>query len=67
MKFKERPDLDELIKRSIAVVAAMSPEARGEMYRAQKRSWCIGELMLDDPYLTHDEAARRVDEALRCL
>lgn len=38
----------------------MTPEEK----HAQRRSWCIGELMIENPNLTHEEAAARVDKVL---
>ena len=57
--------LSELLKRAAEKVRAMSPEAKAAMFRAQCRSWVIGELMLEDESLSHDEAARRADRALK--
>lgn len=39
-----RPDLDRLIAENNRVVAAMTPEQRREMMRAQRRSWARGEV-----------------------
>jgi hypothetical protein len=35
----ERPDLDELLRRSVEAVKAMSPEERAAMHEAQRQSW----------------------------
>lgn len=32
--------------------------------RAQRRSWVVGELMLEHPEMTREEAERRVDEVM---
>ena len=53
------------MKRSVEAVKRMSPEQRAEMLQAQRRSWAIGELMLENEGLSHDEAARRIDLALK--
>ena len=42
---------------------ALTPAEKAEHRRAQRRSWCRGEMMLDDPTLTEEEANRLLDEA----
>lgn len=41
-----RHELAELIRKSIAIVAAMSPEEREAMRKAQRESWVRGEMGL---------------------
>src|SRR5208282_5758750 len=48
-QMKSRPDLDALIKKSVANFNAMSPEAQRAHRQAQRRSWVIGEMMMDRP------------------
>ena len=51
--------LDEAMKR----YNAMTPEEQQEMWRAQKRSWVRGELMLSYPEMTYEEADQRARDA----
>jgi hypothetical protein len=37
-------DIDALLKRAFAHVAAMTPEERAAMYQAQRESWVRGEM-----------------------
>lgn len=57
------PKLDELIKRAAAVLDAMTPEQRREHWAAQRRSWVIGELMLQHEEMTREEAEAIVRRA----
>lgn len=41
---RQGPDIDDLLKRAFAHVAAMTPEERSAMYEAQRESWCRAEL-----------------------
>lgn len=43
----ERHELAELIRKSIAIVAAMSPEERDAMHKAQRESWVRGEMAIN--------------------
>lgn len=51
-----RPNLDRLLKQAAEAVRAMSPEERKRMHEAQRRSWVIGELMLQFPEMTRERA-----------
>jgi hypothetical protein len=50
------PDLGALIKRAVAAYKAMSPEEKRVMHEAQRRSWVIGELMLEHLDMTREQA-----------
>jgi hypothetical protein len=52
----EHPDLDDLIKKSVAAYNAMTPEQKREMRRAQRKSWVIGEMMLENPEMSREYA-----------
>jgi hypothetical protein len=65
MKFTavpERPELDRLLRESAIRFAAMSPEQKREQFRAQRRSWVIGEMMLEHPEMTREYVERIYDE-----
>lgn len=47
----DRPQLDALLERARHHV--MTPEER----EAQRRSWVIGEMLLEHPTMTHEQAA----------
>lgn len=52
---KDRPDLDEMVKCSIAWFNALSPEQQAEHRRAQRKSWVKGEMLLEHPEMTEAE------------
>ena len=56
--------LDTLIRESVARVAAMTPEERDAMRRAQRISWIVGELMLKRPDMSYEDALRRAKGAV---
>lgn len=58
----ERPELTELLRKSREIVDAMTPEQRREMHREQRKSWVIGEMMLEHPEMTREEAERIYNE-----
>ena len=62
---KDRPDLTAALARAKEPVASMTPEERRLMHATQRKSWVIGELMLEHPEMTRDEAVAiydRVDQ-----
>lgn len=56
--------LRELIAKSKADVEAMSPEDRAAMFRAQRRSWIKGNLMLDNLDMTEEQAEAIISKAM---
>lgn len=58
LETKDRPELVELLALAVAAYKAMTPEQRREMNAAQRKSWVIGEMMLDHPEMTREEAER---------
>ena len=61
MKHHIRPELDELIKKSIAAFNAMTPTEKEEYRRQQRISWVYGNLVIDNPKITREmieEAAK---------
>lgn len=59
------PTLDELLAQARVRVDAMTPAERATMLAQQRRSWVVGELMLEDDKLTLEEANARYDRAMR--
>jgi hypothetical protein len=53
---KDRPDLDRLIIEAQRRYDAMTPEQKKVMRDQQRRSWVIGNYMLDHPEATREEA-----------
>ena len=56
-----RPDLDELVRRSIEAFNALPPEERRRHRHAQRISWVYGNVALSNPDVTREmveEAAR---------
>lgn len=58
---RDRPELLALLKRAREAYDAMPLEQRREHWRAQKRSWVRGELMMTYPEMTVDEANALID------
>ena len=52
----QRPDLTQLIIDAQARYDAMTPEGKKAMRDAQRKSWVIGNFMLDHPKATREEA-----------
>lgn len=61
---KPMPDnlsLTALLAKSKAAYEAMSLEQKKEMWKTQRESWVIGEMMLEHPEMTREEAKRIYD------
>ena len=56
-----RPDLDQLVKRSIERFNAMTPEQQRELRRAQRKSWVVGEMLLEHPDMPRERAESLYD------
>lgn len=52
---KDPPHMEQLLIDAQARFDAMSPEAKREMRAAQRKSWVIGNFMLDHPESTREE------------
>lgn len=50
--------LEELLRAAKEAHDAMTPEQKKEMRRAQRKSWVIGEMMLEHPEMTRAEAEK---------
>lgn len=59
---KDRPDLDALVHKAVAEFDTLSPEQKREHRKKQRRSWVIGEMMLEHPEMTYVEAERVYEE-----
>ena len=59
---KDCPGLDRLIKESCAKFDALTPEQKREHRRAQRKSWVIGNMLLDHPEMTREYAEKIWDE-----
>lgn len=53
---KDPPHMEQLLIDAQRRFDAMSPEAKREMRGAQRKSWVIGNFMLDHPSATREEA-----------
>jgi len=58
---EDRPELDALLKKAVAAYQALTPEQKREHRRAQTKSWVIGNMLLDHPELSREEAERIYD------
>lgn len=57
----DRPELKALLQRAAASYDAMTPEQKKEQHRMQRKSWVIGEMMLEHPEMSRAEAERIYD------
>jgi hypothetical protein len=53
---RDRPGLEQMLIEAQRRYDAMSPEQKKAMRDAQRKSWVIGNFMLDHPKATRDEA-----------
>jgi hypothetical protein len=58
----DRPDLDALIKRAVAEFNSWPREKQIAHRRAQRKSWVVGEMMLEHPEMTREAAEKLYDE-----
>ncbi len=54
-------NLEQLVAEAIAKFDALSPEQEREHRRAQQKSWVVGEMMLDHPEMTREQAVELYD------
>lgn len=52
----ERPDLQELLRKAVEAFNSLTPEQQIAHRREQRKSWVIGEMMLEHPEMTREEA-----------
>lgn len=57
-----RPALEEMISRANEWFASLTPAQQREHREAQRRSWVVGELMLENGY-TREQAEAAYDRA----
>lgn len=58
----ERPELDALLRKAVAAFDLMTPEQQREMRKAQRKSWVIGEMLLEHPTMSREEAERLYEQ-----
>jgi len=58
---KTDPELLERLRQSVEFVKAMTPEQQREMHRIQRKSWVVGEMMLENEHLSKKEAEEIYD------
>lgn len=51
-----RTDLKELVREAVARFEALSPEDKRKHREAQRRSWVVGNMLLDNPAMTREQA-----------
>ena len=56
-----RPDLDQLVKDATARFSALPPGERRAIRRAQSKSWVVGEMLLEHPEMTREQAEQLYD------
>lgn len=54
-------ELDALVKEAIKRFDALTPEQQAAHRRAQRKSWVIGNMLLDHPEMTREYAERIYD------
>lgn len=60
-----RRSLETLVRESVARFAALSPERQKQIHALQRKSWVIGEMLLEHPEMTREEAERVWDKVER--
>jgi hypothetical protein len=60
----ERPELVEALRRSAEVYNAMTLDEKRQMFAAQRKSWVIGNMMLDHPDMSREHAEKIYDEIM---
>lgn len=58
----ERPGLQALIEKAKKFWDSLSDEQKREHLRAQRRSWVIGEMLLEHPEMTRENVEWVVDQ-----
>ena len=64
-QIKDTFDLKKLADEALARLHALPPEQQAAHWQAQKKSWVIGELMLEHPEMTRERAADLYDRVSR--
>lgn len=59
---KDSPHLQRLIEEAIARFDALTPEQKQAHFQVQRKSWCIGNMLLDHPEMTREYAEKIWDE-----
>jgi hypothetical protein len=62
---KDPPHLAQLVQDARAAFDALTPEQKRAHRDAQRKSWVVGELMLEHPDLTRGEAVARYERVMR--
>jgi hypothetical protein len=50
--------LEEILQAAVRRFNALTPEQQKEMRRAQQKSWVVGEMMLEHPDMSREEAEK---------
>lgn len=58
----ERPELAALIERTKQLWGTLSAPEKAELIQAQRRSWVIGEMLLEHPEMTREYAEWILDQ-----
>jgi hypothetical protein len=56
--------LEQKLKNAAVAFEALMPDVRASMLKKQLRSWSIGELMLEHPEMSREQAEQLVDKCL---
>jgi hypothetical protein len=58
----KRPELDRILREAVLKFDLMTPEQQREMRRAQRKSWVIGEMLLEHPTMSREEAEQLYEQ-----
>ena len=58
------PELNAAIERAVAAYNSMTPQQKREMHETQRRSWVIGEMMLEHPDMSREYAEMIYDRVV---
>lgn len=57
-------DLDALLQRAVAAFNALTPEQQREHMQAQRKSWVVGNMLLDHPEMDRAHVERIYDQVV---
>ena len=60
----ERPGLMEMARRAAEEFKSWSPDKQRQALRIQRKSWVVGEMMLEHPDMTRERAEAIYDEVV---
>lgn len=57
-----RPELDKLLREACAAFDALTPEQQRAHRRAQRKSWVVGEMLIENPEMDREYVEKLFEE-----